>query len=110
VISRKNAHWWVLALAGFVFLVPRIAAVITLVVLFIGYLISIQLHPHRSCRACGGTGRHSGYVYGFANRPCGSCGSAGRHRRWGAQFFHPNKQVRAEARSTAAGRRRGKPL
>jgi hypothetical protein len=110
VITRKSVRWLLLGAIAYIIIVPPVASVITAIVVFVGYLISLQLHPHRACRSCGGTGRHSGAIWAYGNRPCGSCGSAGRHRRWGTQFFHPSKQVRAEARSTAATRRRARPL
>jgi hypothetical protein len=110
VITRKNALSWVILAGLFVIVAPVEAIVIAGVVVLAGYLVSLQVHPHRNCRSCDGTGRHSGAVWGYANRACGTCGGSPRHRRWGAQYLHASKQVRAEARAQAAGERRARPL
>jgi hypothetical protein len=110
MITRKNIWWWVGGAIAYVLIVPPVGSVISAIVVFVGYIISIQIHPHRLCRACNGTGRHSGSIWAYGNRPCGVCGSAGRHRRWGTQFFYAGKQVRAEARSSTAAKRRARPL
>jgi hypothetical protein len=110
VITRKNAVLWLIGAGLFAFAAPPVATVLGAFVVVAGYLLSIQLHPHRSCRNCNGTGRNAGSVWAYANRMCGQCGGQGRHRRWGAQFFHRDTKVRAEARAGAAGQRRGKLL
>jgi DnaJ-class molecular chaperone len=110
VITRKNAAFWLIGACLFAFAAPPVASVSIGFVAVVSYLLSIQFHPHRNCRNCNGTGRHSGVVWAWANRVCDSCGGQGRHRRWGAQFFHRDTKVRAEARAGAAGQRRGKLL
>ena len=110
VITRKNALWWAVAAVVAAFVLPPAATIIAVIVLILGYLLSIQFHPHTACRRCGGSGRHAGSVWAYGNRPCGACGGQARHRRWGAQFFHRDKQVRAEARASVATKRRSRPL
>lgn len=110
MITRKNALWWIIAAVVFVIIAPVLYSIAIGFVTVISYLISIQLHPQRSCRACGGNGRHFGAVWAYGRRQCVSCAGQGRHRRWGAQFFHADKQVRAEARATESLQRRNKPL
>ena len=75
------------------------------------YLVSLQRHPRRVCRACGGTGRHRGAMFWWGDRACTRCGGAPRHRRWGAQALYGATGQRTWAERTAkdAGRRRGVP-
>jgi DnaJ-class molecular chaperone len=110
VITRKNAVLWLIVAGLFAYKAPPVVSLAIGFVAFVGYLLSIQFHPHRNCRSCSGTGRRSGAVWAWGNRMCGLCGGQGRQRRWGAQFFHRNSQVRAEARAGAASQRRGKLL
>jgi hypothetical protein len=110
VITRKNAYWWIIGAVAYVIFVPPIASIVTAAVVFTAYVISIQLHPHRLCRACKGTGRHLGAVWAYSGRSCMTCGGDGRHRRWGAQVFNSTRQVRGESRPAAARRRRARPL
>jgi hypothetical protein len=73
------------------------------------YVVSLQLHPRRVCRACGGTGRHRGAMFWWGDRACTRCGGAPRHRRWGVQMLYggPGRRTRAEQAAKDAGRRRG---
>jgi hypothetical protein len=110
VITRAN-RLILLAIAVIATLfVPRGDAVIGWAIAFLGYLVSLWLHPHYNCRRCGGTGRHSGALYAWGNRRCNACGGQGRHRRIGTVIFSPGKQVWAERRQVAAGRRFNRPL
>jgi hypothetical protein len=60
--------------------------VVALVILVIvGYGISLWRHPLRRCRWCSGLGKHFGLVYRYANRPCRHCGGTGRRTRYGAR-------------------------
>jgi hypothetical protein len=110
VITRKNALWWLIGAVVFVIRAPALYSFVIGAPALLGYLISFQLHPQRSCRACGGNGRHFGAVWEYGRRQCMSCAGQGRHRRWGTQFFHADRQVRAEARATVSLQRRGRPL
>jgi uncharacterized membrane protein YgcG len=110
MINRKNAFLWLLIAVLVVVLLPAVVWLIAGIAAFVSYWLSIQFHPHRACRACGGSGRHTGSVWAYGSRPCGSCGGQGRHRRWGAQVFHRDQRVRAEARAGEASRRRARPL
>jgi hypothetical protein len=73
------------------------------------YVVSLQLHPRRVCRACGGTGRHQGAMFWWGDRACTKCGGPPRHRRWGVQTLYgaPGKRTWAERAAKDAGRRRG---
>jgi len=54
-----------------------------IVLLVVGYAVSLAVHPFRSCRGCKGTGRHQGTLFTYSHRQCTSCGGQGRHRRLG---------------------------
>jgi hypothetical protein len=75
------------------------------------YLVSLQLHPRRVCRGCGGTGRHRGAMFWWGDRACTKCGGTPRHRRWGVQTLYgaPGRRTWAERTAKAAARRRGVP-
>jgi len=75
------------------------------------YVVSLQLHPRRVCRACGGTGRHQGAMFWWGDRACTRCGGSPRHRRLGVQVLHGDSGRRtwAERAAKDAGRRRGAP-
>jgi len=48
-----------------------------LVLVLGGYLLSLWLHPFRSCPACKGrraAGRHHGSFYTYSHRRCRRCG------------------------------------
>ncbi|MFI0451209.1 hypothetical protein [Actinomadura sp. 6N118] len=62
--------WLLLTLAAFIWL--------------IAHLISVRLHPMRTCRACDGTGLHRGHVFTATMRLCRRCGGTRRELRPGA--------------------------
>ena len=51
------------------------------------YWFSLRLHPFVKCKACSGTGRHSGMIFGRASRACGTCGGSSRVPRFGVRVF-----------------------
>ena len=53
----------------------------------IAYVISVHLHPLRTCRACHGTGLHRGSVFTDAMRVCRRCGGTRRELRPGARHL-----------------------
>ncbi|WP_301175414.1 hypothetical protein [Actinomadura geliboluensis] len=52
----------------------------------VAHVISVQLHPLRTCRACRGTGLHRGQVFTGAMRVCRRCGGTRRELRPGARY------------------------
>lgn len=73
------------------------------------YVISLQRHPRRVCRACGGTGRHRGAMFWWGDRACTACGGGPRHRRWGVQALYgaQGRRTWGEQAARDAGKRRG---
>jgi hypothetical protein len=60
--------------------------ILVVLVIAVGYLVSLSRHPYTRCRGCRGTpGRNWGSIYRRAYRPCGSCGGTGRKDRLGAR-------------------------
>jgi hypothetical protein len=112
VIHGRNWLWWLIAAGVYFVLVPPLAKVLSAIVLFIAYLLSLQFHTLRMCRFCGGTGRRYGSVLAWSrnHRMCSSCGGQGRHRRWGAMVIYRDKPTLAERRQVAASNRRARPL
>lgn len=52
-----------------------------------GYVVSLRLHPRRACWTCGGSGKHTGIVFDYANRACATCEGSGRRPRLGARIL-----------------------
>lgn len=52
------------------------------------YVASLYLHPRRACWSCEGTGKHTGFVFDYANRACTNCDGSGRRPRLGARLLH----------------------
>lgn len=75
------------------------------------YVVSLQRHPRRVCRGCGGTGRHRGAMFWWGDRACTKCGGSPRHRRWGVQALYgaSGRRTWGEQAAKDAGRRRGVP-
>jgi hypothetical protein len=61
--------------------------IILAIIAFIGYYLSLRLHPYTKCRVCNGTARHFGSVYTYAHRRCRKCGGTGRKERLGVRLF-----------------------
>jgi len=61
--------------------------IIVIIILVVGYFISLRIHPLTKCRLCKGTGRHFGSMYTYAQRRCRKCGGNGRVDRLGVRLF-----------------------
>lgn len=81
---------------------------VLLVLVVVGYLASLRLHPNRACRSCGGSGNHRGSIYKYSQRSCTSCGGNGRRGRLGVRVLHGRAHVWGERKpaETAAERSR----
>jgi len=75
----------------------------------LAYVVSLIRHPHRRCRACGGTGRQRGAMFTWGDRPCTTCGGGPRHRRWGVQVSRPDTPTWAERAAARARKRKARP-
>lgn len=60
---------------------------IVIVIVAVGYLVSLRIHPLRKCPTCKMTGRHFGGVFTNTYRPCRRCNGSGRRDRLGVQVF-----------------------
>jgi hypothetical protein len=64
------------------------AVILIVLVVGVGYFVSLRIHPLRRCPACKASpGRHWGSVYTYAYRRCRACGGTGRKDRLGAKIF-----------------------
>jgi DnaJ-class molecular chaperone len=63
---------------------PVLVLIVLVVVLALGYVVSVFLHPFKICPACKGTPRSYGSMYTKSFRLCDRCGGSGRVRRLGA--------------------------
>ncbi len=110
MIKRATAILWLL---GVILLVAAFHTIIELIFILGGvglaYYLSLLLHPDRDCRACGGTGRHRGWLFSWTRRQCPSCAGQGRHRRFGNIVLHPHRDVPAEFAANRAKQRRNLP-
>jgi DnaJ-class molecular chaperone len=64
---------------------------VVVVVVIVGYLISIRVHPFTTCRRCNGTNRHKGAIYTYSFRKCRRCDGTGRKLRLGARMRGPSQ-------------------
>ncbi len=55
-------------------------------ILVVGYLISLKIHPETYCRRCGGSGRNRGSTKQRSGR-CKRCGGTGRKPRLGNRML-----------------------
>ena len=121
-LLRFPATWRTITDMGWVFILAAVffgssarthdagtGAVITAVVGFVMWLVSIWLTPFRRCRTCRGTGRFPGALSTWAHRQCPSCAGTGRHRRYNVTTFFGNNLTRGEARASRARARRNRP-
>src|ERR1700757_4109861 len=111
----KLRYWIVLAL-GSIVAAPghgkaRIILAVVIFTVAVGFFCSVSLtrHPRVVCRACGGTGRHQGAMFFWADRACTTCAGSPRHRRRGVQVFFPDRRTWAERRAQQARRRPNAP-
>jgi hypothetical protein len=109
-VSRSQFPW---AIAVIMILATAVGHIVGFVVagiaLFIGYWISLFLHPrvrHTGFRSCNGTGEVRGSVFTWTFRKCPGCQS-GRQVRWGAGHIGADR-IRGEYRRNAASRQAAK--
>ena len=60
---------------------------LVIVIVAVGYLVSLRIHPLRKCPTCKMTGRHFGGVFSNSFRPCRRWRGSGRRDRLGTQVF-----------------------
>jgi hypothetical protein len=53
----------------------------------VGWLLSLILHPWRTCSVCKGQPRSYGFFAAKSFRLCSNCGGNGRELRFGARLF-----------------------
>lgn len=53
--------------------------------MWIGWRISLRIHPWTACKACGGEPRSYGSVFRRSFALCGACGGTGRQLRFGVK-------------------------
>lgn len=61
--------------------------VVVILIVAVGYLISLRIHPLTKCRLCKASGRHFGVLYSQGFRRCRKCGGSGRRDRLGTKVF-----------------------
>lgn len=80
-----------------------VVTIIIVLLIVVGYVGSLVVHPFRICKGCKGTGRHRGTLFTYSHRQCTSCGGQGRHRRLGTVLISRRRPVWGE-RSAANAR------
>jgi hypothetical protein len=61
--------------------------VFIIVIIVVGYLVSLRIHPLRKCPRCNMSGRHFGSVFTGTYRRCRRCDGRGQLDRVGTQVF-----------------------
>ena len=86
-------------------------AVVIIVIVAVGSIVSTRIHPLRKCPTCNMTGRHFGDVYTGSYRRCRKCDGSGRRDRMGTKVFFgktpatPGSSRRSSPRGEACGAR-----
>jgi DnaJ-class molecular chaperone len=62
--------------------------VLIVVIIAVGYLVSLRIHPLRKCPRCNMSGRHFGAVFPGSYRRCRRCQGRGQLDRVGTQVFY----------------------
>ena len=62
--------------------------VLIIVIVAVGYLVSLRLHPLRKCPTCNMSGRHYGAIFSNNYRRCKRCEGRGQLDRVGTQVFY----------------------
>jgi DnaJ-class molecular chaperone len=68
------------------------------VIVIVGYVLSILLHPYAKCDRCKGLGRHPGSLFTYSLRPCHRCNGTGRKQRIGALLLGRGKRQKPTSR------------
>ena len=76
-----------------------IVAVLAVALAAVLYAVSLRLHPRRSCRACGGSGKTRDRIWRAARGTCPKC-LGGQRPRLGVRVLTP---ARARAMLPAKG-------
>jgi DnaJ-class molecular chaperone len=61
--------------------------ILILIIVAVGYFVSLRLHPLRKCPRCNMSGRHFGSIYTGSYRRCSKCGGRGQLDRFGTKLF-----------------------
>jgi hypothetical protein len=62
--------------------------ILIIVVVALGYYLSLRIHPTTRCKRCNASSRHSDLLYSErARHACPNCHGSGRQRRLGARLF-----------------------
>jgi hypothetical protein len=64
------------------------AAVVIIVIIAVGYLVSLRIHPLRKCPRCNMSGRHYGAIFTGTYRRCRRCDGKGQLDRIGTQVLY----------------------
>jgi DnaJ-class molecular chaperone len=62
--------------------------ILIIVIIAVGYLVSLRIHPLRKCPRCNMSGRHFGAVFPGSYRRCRKCQGRGQLDRVGTQVFY----------------------
>jgi DnaJ-class molecular chaperone len=62
--------------------------ILIIVIIAVGYLVSLRIHPLRKCPRCNMSGRHFGAVFPGSYRRCRKCQGRGQLDRVGTQIFY----------------------
>jgi hypothetical protein len=62
-------------------------AIVLIIIIGVGYVVSTRVHPLKKCPTCNMSGRHSGAVFKDSFRRCRRCAGSGRRDRVGTKVF-----------------------
>ena len=66
---------------------------------FIGWRVSLRIHPYTACKVCKGNPRDYGAIYRGSFSQCSACAGSGKQLRHGTDVAGPPDPARADRRS-----------
>jgi len=65
--------------------------ILIVIVVALGYYVSLRIHPTTRCKRCDSGNRHYDLVYSDRRHVCPSCRGTGRQERLGVRWFIGSK-------------------
>lgn len=73
-------------------------ALVAVVLIVGGYVVSLYIHPYVKCGTCNGGARHRGALFSYAARPCHGCSGTGQQQRLGSKLLGRGQRRRSSSR------------
>lgn len=96
-MTKQRSPWLLILILVASYAIGHLAGLIlTAVIAFLAYLVSVRMNPRIACRKCDGKGRFNGWLFTWVWHFCHHCAGKGAGIRWGAARWG-TEAARAEA-------------